>query len=220
MKRQEEASLTTSLLRQPADGLGGRKRQPSGDRARERAMHAAMGLIAERGVGKVRMVDIAARSGMSTGHILYHFGKKERLLLEVLVWSESFVAEQYERRCARAVSPQERLEAFVDAYLPSGADDERWALWTQAFAQRLGSGEDQAIITALTDEWEERLREVIVATRAREATSAFVDAAVIRIRALLDGLSIDIVCGNPRWDSGSVREFALDAIRLDPAFAT
>ncbi|CAM5465985.1 hypothetical protein SCALM49S_08978 [Streptomyces californicus] len=58
-----------------------RKRQSSGDEARERAMRAAMGVIAEKGVAAVRMSDIAARAGMSTGHILYHFGKKGRLLL-------------------------------------------------------------------------------------------------------------------------------------------
>src|SRR6478735_12840781 len=60
-----------------------RKRQPSGDEARERAMRAAISVIAEKGTAALRMSDIAARAGMSTGHILYHFGKKDRLLLEV-----------------------------------------------------------------------------------------------------------------------------------------
>ncbi len=39
-------------------------------------MRAAIGVIAEKGTAALRMADIAARAGMSTGHILYHFGRR------------------------------------------------------------------------------------------------------------------------------------------------
>lgn len=119
-------------LRAPAD----RKRQPSGDEARGRAMRAAISAIAEKGTAAVRMSDIAARAGMSTGHILYHFGRKDRLLLEVLAWSEADLGARFQQAADEAASPAEKLALFVRFYLPRHQGDERYALWTQVLAQR------------------------------------------------------------------------------------
>ncbi|XUM02670.1 TetR/AcrR family transcriptional regulator [Streptomyces venezuelae ATCC 10712] len=121
-----------SAVRAPVD----RKRQPSGDEARGRAMRAAISVIAEKGTAALRMSDIATRAGMSTGHILYHFGKKDRLLLEVLAWSQADLWDQFQRAVDAAASPEEKLDLFVRFYLPRHQGDERYALWTQVLAQR------------------------------------------------------------------------------------
>ncbi|MCM1969686.1 MULTISPECIES: TetR/AcrR family transcriptional regulator [unclassified Streptomyces] len=192
-----------------------RKRQPSGDEARGRAMRAAISVIAEKGTAALRMSDIAARAGMSTGHILYHFGKKDRLLLEVLAWSQADLWARFREACDRAASPAEKLDLFVRFYLPRHQGDERYALWTQVLAQR----HDEAgrhVLTALLDGWDERL-EAILREGMDLGHFAEVDVAEFTIRAvaMLSGLSEDVMFGRSRWQDTSAHAFALTALERE-----
>ncbi|MFJ9611602.1 TetR family transcriptional regulator [Kitasatospora sp. NPDC101176] len=200
---------------QPALASVDRKRQPSGDEARGRAMRAAISAIAEKGPAAVRMTDIAARAGMSTGHILYHFGKKDRLLLEVLAWSEADLVAQFQQAAERAASPAEKLALFVRYYLPRHQGDERYALWTQVLAQRHDDAGRQ-LLTALSEAWEEQLEAIVLEGRAL-GQFADVDPSefVIRTVAMLNGLSGDVMFGRPRWQRDSAHTFALSALERE-----
>lgn len=199
----------------PAPASAGRKRQPSGDEARGRAMRAAISAIAEKGVAAVRMSDIAARAGMSTGHILYHFGKKDRLLLEVLAWSEADLGTRFQQAAEEAASPAEKLALFVRFYLPGHPGDERYALWTQVLARRHDDA-DRQLLTALSEAWEERLESILLEGQAL-GQFAEVDpsAFVIRAVAMLNGLSGDVMFGRPRWQHASAHTFALTALERE-----
>ena len=60
------------------------RRRPAPDGpARERILHAALEVFAERGFDGARTRDIAKRAGANLGLVSYYFGKKERL------WRES-----------------------------------------------------------------------------------------------------------------------------------
>ncbi|MFJ1708023.1 TetR/AcrR family transcriptional regulator [Kitasatospora sp. NPDC088346] len=192
-----------------------RKRQPSGDEARGRAMRAAISAIAEKGTAAVRMSDIAERAGMSTGHILYHFGRKDRLLLEVLVWSEADLGDRFQRAADEAASPAEKLALFVRFYLPRHEGDERYALWTQVLAQRHDDA-GRRLLTELSDAWEERLEAVL---REGQALGHFAEVDpsefVIRAVAMLNGLSGDVMFGRSRWQHASAHAFALSALERE-----
>ncbi|EFE77175.1 hypothetical protein SSIG_04758 [Streptomyces filamentosus NRRL 11379] len=192
-----------------------RKRQPSGDEARARAMKAAIGVIAEKGTAALRMSDIAARAGMSTGHILYHFGKKDRLLLEVLAWSQADLWARFEEAVDRAASPAEKLDLFVRFYLPTHQGDERYALWTQVLTQRHDEAGRQ-ILTELLDSWDERL-EAIVREGCDLGHFADVDLPEFTVRAvaMLSGLSEDVMFGRSRWRHASPHAFALAALERE-----
>ncbi|MBP0449245.1 TetR/AcrR family transcriptional regulator [Kitasatospora sp. RG8] len=200
---------------QPALASVDRKRQPTGDEARGRAMRAAISAIAEKGPAAVRMSDIAARAGMSTGHILYHFGKKDRLLLEVLAWSEADLVTRFQQAADQAASPSEKLALFVRFYLPRHQGDERYALWTQVLAQCHDDAGRQ-LLTALSDAWEERLEAILLEGRAL-GQFADVDPSefVIRAVAMLNGLSGDVMFGRPRWQHASAHTFALSALERE-----
>ncbi|WP_189921590.1 TetR/AcrR family transcriptional regulator [Kitasatospora xanthocidica] len=200
---------------QPALASADRKRQPSGDEARGRAMRAAISAIAEKGPAAVRMSDIAARAGMSTGHILYHFGKKDRLLLEVLAWSEADLLARFQQAADQAASPSEKLALFVRFYLPRHQGDERYALWTHVLAQHHDDAGRQ-LLTALSDAWEERLEAILLEGRAL-GRFADVDPTefVIRAVAMLNGLSGDVMFGRPRWQHASADAFALSALERE-----
>ncbi|MBK0372123.1 TetR/AcrR family transcriptional regulator [Streptomyces sp. RB110-1] len=192
-----------------------RKRQSSGDEARERAMRAAMSVIAEKGVAAVRMSDIAARAGMSTGHILYHFGKKGRLLLEVLAWSQADLWGRFQEAVDRAASPAEKLDLFVRFYLPRHEGDERYALWTQVLAQRHDEAGRQ-ILTELLDGWDARLEAILREGRdAGDFADVDLPEFTVRAVAMLSGLSEDVMFGRSRWRHASANAFALSALRRE-----
>ncbi|MFE3074405.1 TetR family transcriptional regulator [Streptomyces sp. NPDC059247] len=56
------------------------------------------------------MSDIAARAGMSTGHILYPFGRKDRLLLEVPAWSQ---ADLWDRLQEAPIGPRAPSRSWI-----------------------------------------------------------------------------------------------------------
>ncbi|MEV6978541.1 TetR/AcrR family transcriptional regulator [Kitasatospora sp. NPDC093806] len=192
-----------------------RRRQPSGDEARGRAMLAAIAAIAEKGTAAVRMSDIAERAGMSTGHILYHFGKKDRLLLEVLAWSEEDLGNRFRQAVDGAASATEKLELFVRCYLPRHPGDERYALWTQVLAQRQDDAGRQ-LLNALSDVWEDRLEAIVREGRAA-GEFAEVDPTEFAVRgvAMLNGLSGDVMFGRSRWQHSSAHAFALAALERE-----
>ncbi|MFF3015559.1 TetR/AcrR family transcriptional regulator [Streptomyces sp. NPDC057939] len=210
------ADVEAEAVSRPAARLtADRKRQRSGDEARGRAMRAAISVIAEKGTAGMRMSDIAERAGMSTGHILYHFGKKDRLLLEVLAWSQADLWARFQEAADRAASPAEKLDVFVRHYLPRHQGDERYALWTQVLAQR-HDAEGRHILTALLDGWDERLEAIL---REGRDVGQFADVDLpeftIRAVAMLSGLSEDVMFGRSRWQHTSAHTFALSALERE-----
>lgn len=61
-----------------------RNRQPRGDRRRQQILDAAVELFASKGYRGTGVAALAERVGMTATGMLYYFGSKERLLLEVV----------------------------------------------------------------------------------------------------------------------------------------
>ena len=53
---------------------------------REQVLTAAYQLASKRGLAALTIRDVADRAGLSSGLVLFHFGSKERLMLELLEW--------------------------------------------------------------------------------------------------------------------------------------
>ncbi|MDH3520691.1 MAG: TetR/AcrR family transcriptional regulator [Myxococcales bacterium] len=116
-------------------------------------MRCAREAIAAGGVGSVRLEDIAARARMSVGHVMYHFGTRDRLLLETLCWSEMDVHAQLTGDLARLRSPLRRVTHFVERYLPQQPRDPRWSLWFQLSAAGVDAGAFDAVEPGDLAEW-------------------------------------------------------------------
>ena len=58
----------------------------NGQRSRDRVLKAALELITEAGIDRVRVAGIARRASMSSGQVMYYFTSKEHILLETLAW--------------------------------------------------------------------------------------------------------------------------------------
>jgi len=190
-----------------------RRTMPRGEAARRRAMEAAIAAAAELGGDRVRMVDIAARAGMSTGHILYFFGRKDALLLEALRWSEQDLIEQLQISLSRLRSPGRKLARFVEFYLPIGTSDPRWILWTQVFAHPPEDEPSRQALDSFDLAWEAQLGEIVRDGIARQRFAPVdVEQFVLRSRLLMDGLSVDVLRGSLRLTRQRAIRFALQAM--------
>jgi TetR/AcrR family transcriptional regulator, fatty acid metabolism regulator protein len=100
------------------------RRTPTADRARlaedltppqAHLLRHAYHLIAERGVHRVALEDIAERAGVSKGLLLYYFKTKENLVLSTMRWVLSATAERIHAAMAAAYSPEAKVLAMIDA---------------------------------------------------------------------------------------------------------
>ena len=75
---------------------------------------AASAIAAEDGLRAVTIRDVAARAGMSTGLVLFHFQSKDQLLLELLDWALATTTALRVGPAFLAIeSPQERFIALL-----------------------------------------------------------------------------------------------------------
>lgn len=178
-------------------------------------MEAAIDAVAELG-DRVRMADIAARAQMSTGHILYYFGRKEGLLLEALRWSENDLIMRMRTELAALRGVRRKLAGWVDFYLPAGTGDPRWTLWAQVLAKPPRAESDRRALDSFDRAWEEELSSIVTAG-VRSGTFAAVDAGAfaIRARTTLDGLSLEVLMGSLRMCREDAAELAVSWLSDD-----
>ena len=186
---------------------------------RRRVLLAAVDAFAERGADGVRLKDISDRVGMSPGHILYYFGRKDRVLLETLRWSETELAEQRRAELARYRSPWRAIERFVDLYLPVSASDPRWNLWAQVSAQPPGDVEGQAQIAELEQGWIADLGEWVArgvdGKDFAALDSSEVDAFALRWVLLMNGIAEQVRLEVPGHDAKWARRYTLAGMASD-----
>lgn len=118
---------------------GARKNAPP----REDVLAAAMGMIAERGLEQLTMAALGREVGMSSGHLLYYFHSKDELLLQALEWSEGRLGAERGRLLTRSTATaRERVDAYVDLYVPDGHRDPHWTLWLEVWNRSQNAADD------------------------------------------------------------------------------
>ncbi|MET8582712.1 TetR/AcrR family transcriptional regulator [Streptomyces collinus] len=185
---------------------------------REEVLVAAMDMIAERGLEKLTMAALGREVGMSSGHLLYYFHSKDELLLRTLEWSEGRLGAERGRLLTRPGTARERLEAYVDLYVPDGHRDPHWTLWLEVW-NRSQNADDAARErqAAIEGAWHRDLVALIAEGVSRgEFRPVDADRFAARLRALLDGFSIHVAIGLRGTDRpqviAHVREFLDQAL--------
>ncbi len=109
---------------EPANGKkapGDRRAHRTGVRTRLRILKAAEKVMAERGFEAATLREITSAAGVELALVNYHFGSKERLLLEVLLRRNKPINNMRLKLLAEArdkAAPKPiRLEKIVDAFL-------------------------------------------------------------------------------------------------------
>ncbi|ELP70140.1 TetR/AcrR family transcriptional regulator [Streptomyces turgidiscabies] len=195
---------------------GARRRTPAPPR--EDVLAAAMAMVAEHGLEKLTMAALGREVGMSSGHLLYYFHSKDELLLQALEWSEGRLGVERSRLLTRTTSARERLDAYVDLYVPDGHRDPHWTLWLEVW-NRSQNADDAARDrqAAIEGAWHRDLVALLAEGVSRgEFPPVDPDRFGARLRALLDGFSIQVVIGLRGTDREQVichvREFLDDSL--------
>jgi AcrR family transcriptional regulator len=164
---------------------------------REEVLGAAMAMIAERGLEKLTMAALGREVGMSSGHLLYYFHSKDELLLRTLEWSEGRLGADRARLLTRTAPARDRLDAYVDLYVPDGHRDPHWTLWLEVW-NRSQNADDEARDrqAAIEGAWHRDLVALLAEGMSRgEFRTLDPDRFATRLRALLDGFSINVAIG-------------------------
>src|SRR5690242_1239131 len=145
----------------PASRRRGPASTADGRRSRDRVLQAALDLIIEVGIDRVRLAEVARRAGMSSGQVMYYFTSKEHILLETLAWQEHQDLLRRRATLADVTGAWRKLELFVDLYLPAGPADPSWILWLEAWARAPHNRDVSQFLDKLINLWRDDLTEII-----------------------------------------------------------
>jgi AcrR family transcriptional regulator len=183
----------------------------------ETVLAATMEMIAEQGLEKLTMAALGREVGMSSGHLAYHFGTKDELLLRTLEWSEGRIGAARSRVLTGGGDPRARLDAYVGLYMPATHRDPHWSLWLEVWNRSKNADDDaRARQAAIEGAWHRDLVALLAEGVSRGAFRPVdPDRFATRLRVMLDGFSVQIVIGL----LGASKERALDHVRefLDEA---
>ncbi|MFI7387060.1 TetR/AcrR family transcriptional regulator [Streptomyces sp. NPDC049813] len=172
-----------------------------------------MAMIAESGLERLTLAALGREVGMSSGHVAYHFGSKDELLLRTLEWSEGRLGEERRALLAREGSARERLDAYVALYVPDGHRDPHWTLWLEVWNRSQNAAADtsaRARQSAIERAWHRDLVALLAEGSSRgEFRPVDPDRFAARLRALLDGFAIHVAIGL----RGAGRDAALAHVR-------
>lgn len=160
------------------------------DRPKERVLEVAWELLIERGLADLTLAELGRRVDTSAGHLLYYFGSKDGLLLEVLRWSEAQLWSRWEESRAQETTFADRFDLFCRQFMPNGLGDPRWLVWIEVWPRVLRIEELREPYEQLDQVWRDELARLL-----DEAGVADARVLARRICALLDGLSIAIALG-------------------------
>jgi AcrR family transcriptional regulator len=190
---------------------------------RQQIIEAATLAIAERGLCETRVADIGARAGVSAALVLYYFGSKDRLLTEALTFAEDrFYLETF-HELNRLERARDRLVRLIDLSFPpadaTGDTRSDWVLWFELWSRALRDPEVARKREALDRRWRDTIAGVV---RAGQRSGEFADVDSERfalwLAALLDGLAIQVVLGDPASPPEAVRVIALEVAGSELGF--
>ena len=197
---------------------GGRKQAPP----REDVLAAAMSMIAERGLEKLTMAALGREVGMSSGHLLYYFRSKDELLLRALEWSEERLGAERARLLGAPAPARARLDSCIGLYVPEGHRDPHRTLWLEVWSRSQHADDDaRARQAAIEAAWHRDLTALLAEGVSRgEFRPVDPGRFATRLRALLDGFSVNVAVGLRGTDRegvlAHVREFLDDTLGGTP----
>ena len=189
---------------------------------REEILTATTDLLDRIGLASIRVVDVAEALGVSTALVFYHFGTKDGLVAEAFAHAVDRDLRRLDQAMEKGSDPMDRLRRVLKLYGPTGQAT-GWRVWIDAWALAQREPVIRKVLRRLDERWSAALREV-VEDGVAEGSFACPDpeAAVARVSALLDGLSVATLVYRTisraqlrQWVAGAVAgELGLDAETL------
>jgi AcrR family transcriptional regulator len=157
---------------------------------REEILGATIAEVERLGLAATRVADVAAALKVSPALVFYHFGTKDALLGEALAHAVERDLERLDATVARGTDPVDRLRRVLRLYGPTGTAP-GWRLWIDAWAVAQREPSIRQVLRRLDRRWAETLRTVVdEGVTSGHFRCADPAATVLRVSALLDGLSV------------------------------
>ena len=184
-------------------------RTQDGTSARERLLADAIEYVSQHGVGEISLRGLAAALGTSHRMLIYHFGSREALLIEVIRTVEeqqrAALAETLKDSAAPPAEIMRRMWARV-------ADPALWPnerLFFEVYAQALqGSPHALPLLDGIVDAWVEPLAALVAPGRPRAEARAEARLGVAVVRGLL----LDLLATRDREAVDAAMERYISAI--------
>jgi AcrR family transcriptional regulator len=178
--------------------------------SREKILDAAVVRIARDGIDDVRIARIAMDAGVSTALVHYHFATREALLAEALEHSFEQAGDTRTVDTEGTGTAEQRLRDMIDQCLPLPGDLERdWVLWVELWLRAVRHPElrpTAAKLYARMHDW------FVEAIESGDFAPCDAHRVADRTLALLDGLGLRALLGDPAMPLERAREEVWDAL--------
>ena len=157
---------------------------------RDEILTATTDLLDRIGLAAIRVADVAEELGISPSLVFYHFGTKDALVADAFAHAVDRDLAKLDQATASGTDPLDRLRRVLRLYGPTGAAT-GWRVWIDAWALAQREPVIRKVLRRLDHRWSAALQEVIEEGVADGSfTCPDPEAAVARVSALLDGLSV------------------------------
>ena len=191
---------------------------------RAQILQAAVAVIGERGLCDTRISDIAARAGSSSALVLYYFQSKDRLLGEALAFSDEQFYAETARELAGIDSATGQLVRLIELSCALGEEAgkdvlDEWVLWLDLWARAPRDRDVAKDREALDRRWRDAIADIVRAGQERgEFGPVDAEDFAIRLGAMIDGLAIQVVLGDPQVNAARMFEICFRLAADDLGF--
>jgi AcrR family transcriptional regulator len=189
---------------------------------RTQMLEAAMEVIADRGLCDTRISDVADRAGLSPALVVYYFGSKEKLLTEALAYAEDLFYIEAFRELTGIEGASRRLVRLIELACPPVVRreaDEYWTLWVELWSRALRNEEAARKREALERRWRNTIAEVVrEGQRSGEFGPCDPERFATYLSALMDGLALQVLFGDPAVNGELANEMCLGAASRELSF--
>ncbi|HXH96629.1 MAG TPA: TetR/AcrR family transcriptional regulator [Gaiellaceae bacterium] len=176
--------------------LSPEQRQPT---RQEELLRIAYRLMADKGMHRMTLQDVADAAGMSKANVVYHYKTKENLVLATMEWVLQRVAARVVQATASAEGRNARIRAMIDAIF---VDPQRNRAFYIVYAELITHSSRNGRFAELNGWFREivtgQYATIIDGTSGRSKKSVAESAMVVR--ALIDGLFLQWL-EEPDWEA-------------------
>ncbi|MBC7763297.1 MAG: TetR family transcriptional regulator [Candidatus Saccharibacteria bacterium] len=181
---------------------------------RKRLLAAAAAAIAERGFEGVRLRDVAAECGVTTGMLQYYFASREKLLHAAFEHAALDQVAGWRKAISGKPVRGERLQVLLDHMVEEFSSPTTCSIWTELCATASRHHDLRPLVSHVFGEWHAIIREVVDDATADGAIrpAVPVDDAIRILVAAFDGYELDLASSsgstNPASASQQIMQLA------------
>jgi AcrR family transcriptional regulator len=166
------------------------RRRRSVEVRRDEILASTTQIVDRIGLAATRVSDVADELEVSPALVFYHFGTKDVLVAEAFAFAVERDLARLDAATSKGVDPLDRLRRALRSYGPTGKAP-GWRIWIDAWALAQREPQIRTVLRRMDQRWCAVLEDIVTDGVA----SGHFDcpdprATVVRVSALLDGLSV------------------------------